>query len=986
MNPERWKQVKLLLDGAIALSPTERQAFLDRSCAGDSELRREVESLLLSHERAGTGFLNTPAVDLQAGSAPAPTRVGRRIGAYDILEEIGHGGMGEVYRAGRADGQYKKEVAIKLVRGGYDTASVLERFRHERQILASLDHPNIARLLDGGTTEEGIPYLVMELIEGTPIDQFCETHGLNITERLRLFLQVCLAVQYAHQRLVIHRDIKPGNILVTKGGVPKLLDFGIAKILDPASSPETTIAGPMTPEYASPEQIRGEAITTATDVYSLGVVLCRLLAGRSPYPAAKARTPHEFARAICEFEPERPSTIISKDLSQPPAGAAPPNGRDVPRPVKRPAGRLHRRLSGDLDTIVLHALRKEPQRRYASVEQFAEDIRRHLEGLPVTASRGSWRYRAGKFAIRHKLGVAATTVILLAVLGGVTATVREARIAAANQRRAEQRFNDVRKLAGSLMFEIHDSIAGLPGATPARKLIVQRSLEYLDSLSHEAAGDVSLQRELANAYERIGLVQGDPNGSNLGDIDGALESFGKSLGIRERIAKVASNENLPDRIALAGIYREMCALNARYLGRIGAALDYCGQALNTAEALYSAAPTNGPVRAELAKDYEANGTVYGQNSTSGNAGDSYAALENHRKALDLIRDLAVADPADLDLSSWQGSLSILTADDLFETGSVSKAIPLYQQATRTFENLTKQSDNPRYSSLLKLAYQRMGDMLLVAGHFEPALTYYRKQLELCLALVASDPKNMEFRTSLVAARATYGHALWRAGRVPEGLDSLQRGLAEIAESKLNDARAKGLEMTIRLWMAGALEKELDLGGASRNYLLVQSDYSRICQSDPRDVEDCLALAGTEDRIARIHMQEGNPAEALTEYQKALAISEPLTGGTRPNLEALYAAVNAYFGMGEVHASLARQSSAGARRNDSWSQSCAWYRKSYAAFLRIPEWLPITPDEFDSRNPKQIQSRLSACRLPPNSSEDNPSANVASVSKKSGANP
>ncbi len=214
------------------------------------------------------------------------------------------------------------------------------------------------------------------------------------------------------------------------------------------------------------------------------------------------------------------------DLSQPTASAAPPNGGNLPSPVKRPAGRLHRRLNGDLDTIVLHALRKEPERRYASVEQFAEDIRRHLEGLPVTASRGSWRYRAGKFAIRHKLGVAATTVILLAVLGAVTATVREARIAAANQRRAEQRFNDVRKLAGSLMFEIHDSIAGLPGATPARKLIVQRSLEYLDSLSHEAAGDVSLQRELANAYERIGLVQGDPNGSNLGDIDGAWRALG----------------------------------------------------------------------------------------------------------------------------------------------------------------------------------------------------------------------------------------------------------------------------------------------------------------------------------------------------------------------------------------------------------------------------------------------------------------------------
>jgi serine/threonine protein kinase len=313
MTPERWQQVREVFDGALALGREERGAYLEKSCVHDPDLRHEVESLLSSDQEAGIAFLNTPAVDLsRPGPFPA-SRVGRRIGAYNILEEIGHGGMGEVYRAARADGQYEKQVAIKLVRGGYDTAAVLERFRHERQILASLDHPNIARLLDGGTTDEGVPYLVMELIGGTPIDEYCNSHQLSVTERLRLFLQVCSAVQYAHQRLVIHRDIKPGNILVTKEGIPKLLDFGIAKILDPNSGSETTVAGPMTPEYASPEQIRGEPITTATDVYSLGVVLYRLVAGRSPYPA-KTRTPHDFALAICEWEPERPSTVISRAI------------------------------------------------------------------------------------------------------------------------------------------------------------------------------------------------------------------------------------------------------------------------------------------------------------------------------------------------------------------------------------------------------------------------------------------------------------------------------------------------------------------------------------------------------------------------------------------------------------------------------------------------------------------------------------------------
>ena len=276
-------------------------------------------------------------------------------------------------------------------------------------------------------------------------------------------------------------------------------------------------------------------------------------------------------------------------------------------------------------------MHKEPQRRYASVEQFAEDIRRHLEGLPVIARRDSWSYRAGKFAIRHKLAVTATALVLTAVLGGVAATVREARIAAANERRAEQRFNDVRKLANSLMFEIHDSIENLPGATPARKLIVQRSLEYLDRLAREDAGDLSLQGELANAYERIGRVQGNPEGSNLGEIDGAVESFSKALNIREKIGNPPSEKNLADQVALAGSYREMCRINARYLGSIKTALNYCGKALNIMERLRRQHPEMTAATTELARDYEALGRVYGENSTFGNAGDSYAALENHRR-------------------------------------------------------------------------------------------------------------------------------------------------------------------------------------------------------------------------------------------------------------------------------------------------------------------------------------------------------------------
>ena len=311
MTPERWAQVKEVLYAVLDLDPERRPAYLDRVCANDPALRQDVESYILSHAAIDSDFLKTIAMESTRPEniVLRHSLVGRLIGQYKVVEEIGAGGMGEVYRAVRADDQYQGQVAIKVVRRGFDTESGLRRFKAERQILASLSHPNIASLHDGGTTEDGLPYLVMELIEGTPIDQYCDQHDLGITERLELFRQVCAAVQYAHQRLVIHRDIKPGNILVTAEGVPKLLDFGIATILSPSAGAETTLVRSMTPEYASPEQIRSEPITTATDVYSLGVVLYRLLTGRSPY-AETTRTPHEFARIICEVEPARPSSAI----------------------------------------------------------------------------------------------------------------------------------------------------------------------------------------------------------------------------------------------------------------------------------------------------------------------------------------------------------------------------------------------------------------------------------------------------------------------------------------------------------------------------------------------------------------------------------------------------------------------------------------------------------------------------------------------------
>ncbi len=364
ITPERWHQIKGVLSVALEADPAERSSYLDRVCATDPFLRLEIENLLALEGQALTALLHPIATEFSDTNDSGNARIGRRIGPYQLVEEIAAGGMGEVYRAFRADDQYKKEVAIKLVRAGLDSSFVVARFRDERQVLASLEHPNIARLIDGGTTENGIPYFVMELIEGLPLTQFCDERMLSSTDRLKLFLEVCSAVQYAHQRLIIHRDLKPGNILVTADGSPKLLDFGIAKILDPAGAAEMADATMsmfrlLTPAYASPEQIRGEAITTASDVYSLGVLLYECLTGHRPY-GANSSAPHEISRAVCEVEPEKPSTAVR-------------------RTAQRPTAPLVKRLRGDLDNIVLMALRKEPQRRYASVDQFATDIRRHLQ-------------------------------------------------------------------------------------------------------------------------------------------------------------------------------------------------------------------------------------------------------------------------------------------------------------------------------------------------------------------------------------------------------------------------------------------------------------------------------------------------------------------------------------------------------------------------------------------------------------------------------
>lgn len=750
MTPERWQQVKGALHELLELPPEPRSARLNDIAVSDPDLRHELDSLLAAHDQAGDDFLSGSAVaSLGLESIAADPLIGRHLGPYQIVERLGHGGMGEVYRAFRADDQYRKEVAIKLVRYGHESEFVVARFKQERQILAGLDHPNIARLLDGGTTEQGAPYFVMELIEGQPIDGYCTAHDLSTDDRLTLFLQVCGAVQYAHQHLIIHRDIKPGNILVTPEGVPKLLDFGIAKILDAASAPAAPEATrtqfrALTPEYASPEQVRGQPITTASDIYSLGVVLYELLTGHSPYKL-ESTDPLEISRAICDSEPQKPSTAAQREAgaTQQQSDVA-QNSATITTTFDRAAAlRISKNLRGDLDNIILMALRKEPQRRYASVEQFAEDIRRHLGNLPVIARKDTLGYRASKFVRRHKVGVAASAAVAAALVAGMIVTLHEARVARTERARAERRFNDVRQLANSLMFDIHDSIKDLPGATPARKLLVSRALQYLDSLSQDSGNDRSLQLELADAYEKIGDVQGLPLQGNLGDRAGATASYQKALAIREPVAAAnPSDINISRKLIMTyGKFGEVLSSS----GNVKGSLEYSGRALAIAQHLYEADPSTSGNRLMYARLLLDNGY-----KTANLGGDRNKGLDELKQGTGLLEKIVADDPANKNAQRLLGLAYYRVAELLKESqANLGSARDYYEKAIGVTQQMS--TADPNNADIRRIvAYDRYSIAQLDGnlGKTAQALAEDRQTLPVFESLAAADPNNVLYQTDL----------------------------------------------------------------------------------------------------------------------------------------------------------------------------------------------------------------------------------------------
>jgi serine/threonine protein kinase len=509
MTFDNWDRVQELFLSAADLPADKQRPFLEAACDGDSALCSEVESLLASDRKGGEGIQT--AVEGEASAMlDSHALDGQLLGPYRVLREIGRGGMGAVYLAAR-DHPYRKEVAIKVVKRGMDTDDVLRRFRSERQILANLEHPYIARLIDGGATDDGRPFLAMEFVGGQPIDQYCDARHLSIAGRCRLFLKVCEAVAHAHQNLVIHRDLKPSNIFITADGNPKLLDFGLARILDNDADTDVTAwsgAGRrLTPEYASPEQVRGTAISTATDIYSLGVVLHELLTGLRPHRITSVE-PGSLEKAICETEIRPPSAAL--------AGV----------PGKERAGKD---LRGDLDNIVMKALQRDPARRYHSVERFSEDILCYLEGLPVLARPDSAIYRMSKFARRHWVGLGATAAVIAALSAGVAISMHEARL-------ANERFELVRVLANRFLFDFYSQIVNVPGTTKAQQTVVNTAVEYLDKLGRTAGSDPALWQDMAEAYRRLANVQGGQTSSHASRYEDALLSQQRSVEFYRKLA------------------------------------------------------------------------------------------------------------------------------------------------------------------------------------------------------------------------------------------------------------------------------------------------------------------------------------------------------------------------------------------------------------------------------------------------------------------
>lgn len=860
MTPETWQQLKSIFHAGLELKPEERAAFVANACAEDLGLRDRVNQLLASHDESGE-FLASPALvdagfimtgGFAEGEAP-PSRVGERIGPYEISRELGRGGMGTVFLAVRADDQYRKEVAIKIVNRGMDTDTILRRFMMERQILANLEHPNIAGLLDGGSTADGLPYFVMEYVDGHPITEYCDNASFTNTERLELFRQVCAALQYAHQNLVVHRDIKPSNILVTAEGVPKLLDFGVAKLLSSGWATETGeatvgMARLMTPEYASPEQLQGLPITTATDVYSLGVVLYQLLSGHQPYRST-SRAFEEMVRVILSEEPEKPSTAVSRQLRQNEnqESRTADKGRATSQTNSKSKIRKPKLLRGDLDNIVLKALRKEPPRRYASVQEFSEDIRRHLDGLPVVASPNTFEYRAGKFLQRHRAGVLAAAVVVVTLLAATGITTWQAREARRERAKAERRFNETRKLSNYLMTDVFDALTQLPGAAQVQTELTQNALRHLDNLAQEETDDVVLLGELAAAYIRLGQVQY----SFLHHTDAAMQSFQKAVELQRKRISLAPDDATIKRELVVGLANVSEVLSAH--GENETWLQVRSEIQNLQQEVLVGQPDSVEDISALGGSYQARGTIFDQLRRREEAQSDYQnALRLTTRAINLSKDTVQTPEGRIQLSFkyiLQGEIYAALEDwenvaaNNRTAGEIAEAVwredPALIQALRNTSS----------------SHRRLAAALEELGDHQGALENYQYSLRIVNEAGANNRFASEFRRGEALYTIRVGAALHKVGETARAIETVKRGLdlyrKHIARDK---TRASSIMFSFEAFQPAAAFF-LAIGHLEEAIAIYQEwaeDLERLRGDVPREREPVWWLANIYANVGDIH--------------------------------------------------------------------------------------------------------------------------------------
>jgi serine/threonine protein kinase/tetratricopeptide (TPR) repeat protein len=879
MTAERWVQVRAIFENALELDATARTQFLDNACSGDALLHQEVEALLSSHAES-EDFLAQPVVNLSdavdrefsaqlavdganadvAADATADFPIGYRIGPYQLERRIGSGGMGSVWLADRVDHEYERKVAIKMMLRNLNSRDIVRRFLRERQVLASLDHPNIARLLDGGSTPEGMPYLVMEYVDGIPIDEYCRRHKSTITERLQLFRAVCSAVEYAHRSLVVHRDIKCGNILVTPDGTAKLLDFGIAKLLNPDYvSHEATRADqrPMTLDYASPEQVLGEPITTSTDVYSLGVMLYDLLTGRLPH-AGDQLSDFELQKAICEENPKPPSAVVFTDetdvvplaTQRREAGFTPPI-----EPHDRARKRLRKKLTGDLDTIILKALRKEPARRYASVEQFSDDIRKHLDDLPVLAQGDALNYRVAKFVRRHAAGVVAGAAIVLALIGGAVVSVYYAHQATLQRAQAERRFEDVRRLARVMLFDLDSAMQS--GLTPARKLVIKEGLDYLNRLQPEAAGDLSLQREIMEGYFHIADVQSNPYHANLGDPVAGAASLRKAFAIAQEIYAAHPDDSqarrdvaraqlqLGDQISIGGDRNE--ALN-RYR-----------DALAHFEALATSDKDN------LQRQRDVMDAVRQIGFVQYASGDLQAALASYRRYLQIAESIRTIESAGGQKPSVATERAVAAGYDhvgdiLGKSGAREEGLAMLRKAIAIYESIyDADHENPAARRSLIAIDQVFGDALLASSQSSEAIAAYHRALDLLEIQLKEDPQDVQSQRDITVGLGRMADALTNAGRQSAARPVTVRAIA-LLKPLVDAPQASEIDMQQYAWLL-LTTPFAELRNPTQALLYAQKAVAITDGKDPAML----------DTLARAQDAVNDHAAAVMTEQKALAL-------------------------------------------------------------------------------------------------------------------